>query len=148
MLATKRLRTRAVVALAVAAILGVSQSIATASADVRDTSAAIRRDCRQHGDALAHDHELKALREARNTLTRQTACGSSVRSQIAAKTGTPSRGGARAVYADFFRHGALTHRYKLETLLRARRHLSQDARDYSFVAQALTSQISALREHE
>ena len=121
---------------------------ATATPKGPSSGAKVVRDCTYHG-SLTHRYPLSQLRAAvrgeSKDLLNYSTCGDVINTAIAAITGPAGRNTAGAVFADCHANGgALTHRYRLATLRRAR-HLAARRHAHQVICRpAISTQIHTL----
>jgi hypothetical protein len=127
------------------AIAGSSKKVPPTSV-IRDP---VLRDCVNHGE-ITRKFSLRNLRAAQRHIPQDvatyTSCPSAVESAIAALSGPAGKNTTGAIVADCVRHkgGALTRRYELAALRRARHSLPPDVAKYTPCAHTIASQINTL----
>lgn len=135
-------------------ILGAASptAIATGEKKPRPTSVILDpvvRDCLNHGGitrAFSLGDLRATLRHMPRNVAKYTFCPGDVESAIAALSGPAGKNTSAAILADCLhsKSGALTHRYELAVLRRARHSLPADLATYN-CRHAIADQINTLR---
>jgi hypothetical protein len=139
-----------------AAVVGTASPIAIAGGVKKAPASSVIqdpvvRDCVRHGE-ITREFSLQNLRAALQhrhmpaDVATYTDCPAAVQSAIAGLSGPAGKNMTAAVIADCVRHkgGALTHRYDLAVLRRARRSLPADVATYTACPHTIASQIATL----
>jgi hypothetical protein len=140
----------AVLVLLTAALVGYSSTSALGRDHRAHPGRAVLKDCVAHQGEITKRHSLGALLAARRSMPQDVAtytfCPGGIRSAIAALAGPSGTNTPDAIVADCLTDAdfALTHRYSLAALRRARHSLPSVVRRNTDCGRAIGSQINTL----